>query len=133
MRELLSIMRGWVRAVALAAALYSAAAAKRKRRERFFCEKRVGCESCVMNPNCLWCSSPRQCLDSSLSVEKLNESCPVQPPVPFCVDFNLEKEREGFVRPCARVPGGSMQPAELPPSCCGDGVCNAAEDAMTSE
>ena len=25
-----------------------------------------------------------------------------------------------------------MQPAELPPSCCGDGVCNAAEDAQAA-
>ena len=129
-----------MRAAAVAAVLLCIAVAvgadpptpKRSRRKRHFCEVRKGCDDCTADVNCLWCSSPRQCLDSTLSTEQLNASCPVQAPRSVCVDFNLEKEREGFVRPCTRRPGGSIPAAEMPRSCCGDGVCDVPDAAQSA-
>jgi hypothetical protein len=118
------------------AAAASAAAAKpgRKRQRRISCGKRVGCDECVADERCLWCASPRRCMDTNLPVEELYKSCSIQEPVPFCVDMNLEKEREGFVRPCAREIGGSLtlEDTPLPEACCGDGVCDAPDVAQAA-
>ena len=115
-----------------------AADAKRQRRlapASLNCTKRVGCDACVADELCLWCVSPRRCLDAGHSAEQLHESCPIQPPVPVCVDMNLAREREGFIRPCGRSIGGSLgrEDMPMPDACCGDGVCDTvqAEQAAT--
>ncbi len=103
--------------------------APRKRQRRVACAKRVGCDECIADEHCLWCASPRQCLDATHAVEQLYESCPIHQPVPVCVDMNLGKEREGFIRPCGRTVGGSLhrQDLPMPDSCCGDGVCDTLQ------
>lgn len=114
--------------------------APRKRQRRLApaslnCTTRVGCNACVADELCLWCVSPRRCLDAGHPIEKLYESCPIQQPVPVCVDMNLARERQGFIRPCSRSIGGSLgrEDMPMPDACCGDGVCDTvqAEQAAT--
>ena len=85
------------------------------------CGARVGCAACVTDKRCLWCPSPRQCVDAAAPAAELNRSCPLQPPRDSCLDFNLQREREAFIRPCARELGGTLRRHQR--GCCGDGTC----------
>ena len=97
------------------------------------CRLRVGCDACVGDPLCRWCSHPRQCLDArALADDGSHPLCPLQPPRSSCLDFNLKHERDRFVRPCSRPASGSEPPDEAA-GCCGDGVCQGEDDQSCPE
>jgi hypothetical protein len=83
------------------------------------CEGFHGCPKCTSIKGCWWCSSTNKCIS-----KKLKNLCPLHN-IAFskkCLDFNLKKQRQIFLRPCHRW--ARHDEPFYGGTCCGDAKCN---------